>query len=166
MRIVFYLIWLLLLAVLQPTLARGVEIWGIAPNLFLCFVVLIGFFRGKMEGAACGIAFGLLYDILIGRMIGVSSLAYLYIGFGAGILSERFFSDMKRIAASIAMVIATLLVAVVYYFARLMIHGDIGFLVAFFRISFPEAIYNAVACFLVSFPVVGTMKLMRMDRIS
>ncbi len=166
MRIVFYLIWVLLLTVLQPTLARGMELWGIAPNLFLCFVVLMGFFRGKMEGAVCGIVFGLMYDILIGRMIGVNSLTYLYIGFGSGVLSERFFSDMKRIAAAITMVIATLLAALVYYFARLMVHGDIGFLVAFFRISFPEAIYNAVACFLVSFPVVGTMKLKRMDRIS
>ena len=40
MRVVFYIIWLLILAVFQPTLARGIAVCSIAPNLFLCFVVL------------------------------------------------------------------------------------------------------------------------------
>lgn len=165
MQIIFYLVWLCLLVVLQPTLGRGIEIWGIAPNLFLCFVVLAGFFRGKMEGAISGCIFGLMYDILIGRMIGVNSLIYLYVGLGAGILSEHFFGGGKRVTASIATMVATLLSAVIYYFARRVVHGDIGFLVAFFRISVPEAIYNLVICFLLSFPVVGTMKLLRIKRI-
>lgn len=166
MQIVFYLIWLFLLTVLQPTLARGLELWGIAPNLFLCFVVMMGFFRGKMEGGVCGIVFGMMYDFLIGRMIGVNSLLYLYLGFGAGMLSERFFSARKRMAAMIATIVATVLAAIVYYCSRLIVHGDIGFVVAIFRIALPEAIYNAVACFLLSFPMAWSMKLMRMKRIS
>lgn len=165
MQIIFYVVWLFLLTILQPTFARGIEIWGIAPNLFLCFVVLAGFLRGKMEGAICGCVFGLMYDILIGRMIGVNSLIYLYIGFGAGILSEHFFGGGKRVTAAIATLVATILSAIIYYLARLVIHGDIGFLVACFRISFPEAIYNLVACFLLSYPVMGLMKLMRIKKI-
>ncbi|MBO5364758.1 MAG: rod shape-determining protein MreD, partial [Clostridia bacterium] len=62
MQILFYLIWLMLLTVLQSTVARGIDIWGIAPNLFLSFVVLAGFSRGRMEGAICGAVFGLVYD--------------------------------------------------------------------------------------------------------
>lgn len=166
MQVVFYLIWLILLSVLQPTLARGIEIFGIAPDLFLCFVILVGFFRGKMEGAYCGVGLGLVYDILIGRMIGVSCLIFLYVGFGAGVLSERFFSSRKRMASMIMAFVATLVYGVVYYIARLIIHGDINFVSAFFRISLIEAIYNCVVCLLLSFPVVTTMKALRMDRIS
>ncbi len=166
MQIVFYLIWLILLSILQPTLAREIEIFGIAPNLFLCFVILSGFFRGKMEGAYCGAGFGLIYDIFIGRMIGVSSLIFLYAGFGAGVLSERFFSSRKRMAAMIMTLIATLLYGIIYYLARLMIHGDIGFTIAFFRVSLPEAIYNCFICFIMSFPVAKTLKSLRVSRIS
>ena len=166
MQILFYLIWLMLLTVLQSTVARGIDIWGIAPNLFLSFVVLAGFSRGRMEGAICGAVFGLVYDILIGRMIGVNSLCYLYLGFAAGVLSERFFSGQKRVAAVLASVVGTILSALVYYFARLAVHGDIGFLMAIFRIGIPEAIYNGCICFLLSFPVAGLMKLMRIKKIS
>lgn len=165
MQILFYIIWLCLLTVLQPTLGRGIEIWGIAPNLFLCFVVLAGFLRGKTEGAICGCIFGLIYDILIGRMIGVNSLIYLYIGFGSGMLSEHFFGGGKGLTAAIVTVAATIVSAIVYYFARRIIYGDIGFLVACFRIAFPESIYNLVVCFLLNYPVAGLMKLMRMKKI-
>ncbi len=165
MQIIFYIVWLFLLTILQPTLGRSIEIWGIAPNLFLCFVVLAGFLRGKMEGAICGCVFGLMYDILIGRMIGVNSLIYLYIGFGAGILSEHFFGGGKRVTAAIATVAATIVSAMIYYLARVAIYGDIAFMVAFFRIAFPEAIYNLAICFLLSYPVTGMMKLMRIKKI-
>ncbi len=166
MQIIFYLIWLLLLAILQPTLARGIELWGIAPNLILSFVIIAGFFRGKTEGAICGIIFGLLYDLLIGRMIGVNSLCYLYLGYGSGILSERFFSGRKRVAVMLVSAVATILAGLFYYFARLAIHGDVGFVAAFFRIALPESLYNSGMSFLMCFPVVGMMKLMRMKQIS
>lgn len=166
MRIVFYAVWLVILAVFQPTLARGIEIWGIAPNLFLCFVVMAGFLRGKFEGAICGMVFGLVYDLLIGRMIGVSSLIYLYLGLGAGILSEHFFSGGKRLAASATIAVGTLAAALVYYLARLMAAGDVGFVTALVRIALPEAVYNAGIGFLLAFPMQGLMKLMRIRRVS
>ncbi len=166
MRMLFYTVWLLLLTVLQPTLAREIEIWHIAPNLFLCFVVATGFFRGRMEGAVCGIIFGLVYDMLIGRMIGVNSLCYLYMGFGAGVLSERFFSGGKRTAVVLSVAIATIIAGLVYYLARLAVYGDIGFVTAIFRITLPEAMYNAGISFLLTFPILGFMKVLRIQRIS
>ncbi len=166
MRILFYVIWLLLLVMFQPTLARGIEIWNIAPNLFLCFVVMVSFFRGKTEGAVCGMIFGLVYDLLIGRMIGVNCLSYLYLGFGAGWLSEQFFSGGKRTGGAISIFVGTVLCTLVYYLVRVVAYHDIGFLTAFFRIGLFEAIYNAGIGFLLSFPILGFMKLMRMEKIS
>lgn len=166
MRILFYLIWMILLAVLQPTLGRGIEIWGIAPNFFLCYVIMVGFFRGKYEGAVCGMIFGLVYDMLIGRMIGVSSLCYFYLGFGAGVLSKRFFTDAKRLAGMAVIAVGTILAAFIYYLAAAMVKGNIGFATAMFRTALPEAIYNAGIGFLMTFPILWLMKLLRMRRIS
>ncbi len=166
MQMVFYLIWLLLLTVLQSTVAREIDLWGIAPNFILCFVVLAGYSRGKIQGAIVGGIFGLVYDILIGRMIGVNSLCYFYIGFASGVFSERFFSGGKRLASVLTTIVATIFSALVYYFARLAVHGDIGFFTAVFRIGFPEAIYNGVMSFCLSFPMMGLMKLMHLKRIS
>ena len=166
MRVLFYLIWLILLTVLQPTLARDIEIFRIAPNLFLCFVIMTSFFRGKTEGAICGLIFGLVYDLLIGRMIGVNCISYLYVGFGAGWLSEQFFSGGKRIGGVIGIFCGTLLAAIIYYFTRLSMYHDIRFVTAFFRIGILEAIYNSVIGFLLSFPILWLMKPFRMEKIS
>ncbi len=166
MRILFYAIWLILLMIFQPTLARGIDVWGIAPNLFLCFVVMMGFLRGKQEGAICGIVFGLFYDMLIGRLVGVNSLCYLYLGFGAGALSESFFSGGKRIAGVVYIAIGTIAAAIIYYLAQLMTGGNIGFATAIFRTALPEAMYNALIGIILPLPMVWLMKLLRIDRIS
>lgn len=164
MRVLFYVLWAILLMVFQPTLARGIEIWGIAPNLFLCFVVMIGFFRGTVEGAVCGVIFGLVYDLLIGRMIGVNALIYLYLGLGAGVLGTQFFSGEKRLVTCLGTMVGTLLAGLVYELALKAVGADMGLFTAIFRISLPEAVYNGVAGFLLSFPVRWSMKLMRIKQ--
>ena len=164
MRIVFYLLWAVLLAVFQPTLARGMELWGIAPNLFLCFVVLIGFLRGAYEGAVCGAVFGLVFDLLVGRMIGINALIYLYLGLGAGFLSMHFFSGEKRLVACLGVMMGTLVASVVYALALKATGADVKMVTAMFRIGLPEAVYNSVIGFLLGFPVRWSMKWTRMKQ--
>ena len=97
MRILFYLLWLMLLAVLQPTLGSGIAVFSIAPNLFYAFIVLIGLYRGKTEGAVCGI---------------------------------------------------------------------VPFWTAMLRIAVPEGVYSGLIGWLLSFPMVASMKLFKMKQIS
>ncbi len=162
MRIVFYILWALLLAVFQPTLARDIAVWGIAPNLFLCFVVAVGLFRGRMEGAVCGTVFGLIYDLLIGRIMGIHALIYLYLGLGAGILGAQFFSGGRKLVVCLATAVSTLLAALMYYLVQKAIGADVGFVIAIFRIGLLEALYNGLVGFLLAYPVCWSMKLMRM----
>lgn len=166
MRILFYIIWLLLLTVFQPTLARGIAIFSVAPNLFICFVVMCGFFRGKYEAGICGAVFGLVYDLLVGRLIGISCISFLYIGFGAGLLSEHFVSSGKRFAGVLAAAAATVVFGLIYYAVNNIVYGNISFVTAFFRITVPEAVYNGIMGFVLSFPMLWSMKLMKMERIS
>ena len=72
MRILFYTIWAILLAILQPTLIQWIAVFGIAPNAFLVFVILAGYLRGRMEGAVAGLVFGMVYDLLIGKLMRVN----------------------------------------------------------------------------------------------
>ena len=161
MKILFYLLWMILLSILQPTFASGIAVWGIAPNLFLCFVVLVGCFRGAFEGAVCGMVFGLVYDLLVGRMVGVSSLIYLYLGLGAGLLGTSFFSNGKQLAGCVGAMAGTLVAGLVYYVARTATGSDIGFVTAMFRISLIEAVYNGVLGFLMVYPLRLSMKMIR-----
>jgi len=166
MRVVLYLLWLMLLTLLQPTLMPQLAVWGIAPNLFLCFVVVIGYYRGVLEGGICGMVFGLVYDLLIGRMIGVNAMLYLYLGVGAGLLGSRFFGGGKKLAITLSAGAGTLLTAIVYYLARKAVYGDISFVTAVFRIGFLEAVYHMLAAFLLSFAVAKSMKWLRVKQIS
>ena len=161
MKIVYYIICLVFISVFQPTFIQEIEIFGIAPNLFLTFVIMTGIFKGKTEGLMVGMIFGLIYDLLIGRMVGVNSLLYLYAGFGAGVLGEQFYGMGKVVAGVVGTFAGTILVGLLYYFARQMISDDIGITVALFRISFIEGIYNAVVSLLLIFPMNWLMKLMK-----
>lgn len=164
MVILYYVLWAIILTVFQPTLARGIEVLGIAPNLFLCFVVVISFLRGKSEGSIVGAVFGLVYDLLVGRMIGVSSLIFLLIGYLAGIVGNQFFGGGKFMIGAVTAFVTTLIYGVVYYFARKIGWNDIDFITAFFRISVIEGIYNCLATFVLMFPVKWLMKAMRIKR--
>ncbi len=165
LKFVFYIVWILILAVLQPTLGRGIEIFSIAPNMFLCFIIISALFRGKFEGGICGAVFGLVYDMLIGKLIGVNCLIYFYLGFGAGLLGEHFFSGTKRLSGMGTIFIGTLVAGVLYYIANLMVGMEIGFLTAVFRITLVEAVYNTIFGLILYFPIMGTMKLMRINKI-
>ena len=164
MVVLYYIIWGIILTVLQPTLARGIEIWGIAPNLFLCFIIIISFFRGKSEGAIVGAVFGLLYDLLVGRMIGVSSMIFLPLNYLAGMFGNQFFGSGKLMICAVTAFIATLFYGIFYYFARKIGWNDTGFITAFFRISVIEGLYNCVTAFVLMFPVRWMMKVMRIKR--
>ncbi len=166
MKYLYYALWLILLTLLQPTLICNLELFGIAPNLFLCFVVIAGFYRGVYEGGICGMVFGLVYDILLGEMIGINAMLYLYLGVGAGILGIGYFGGEKRLAITVSAGVGTLGAALVYYLVRKIAAGDISFVTAFFRIGLLEAIYQMPVAFLLSFGADKSMRWMKMEKIS
>ncbi len=152
-KILFYTVWILLIAVLQPTLFRGIDIIGISPNSFLVFVAAAAFLRGKSEGAVCGAICGLVFDLLAGRMIGVSVLIYMYAGFGVGLVRERYLSGAGSITVAIVTLAASVVCGIVYYIAYSMVAGDIGFFTALIRIVLPEALYTALLGLVLFIPV-------------
>jgi rod shape-determining protein MreD len=75
-------------AVLQVSALSGGGFGGIAPDLLLIVVVLVGWNRGALAGAVSGFAGGLLADTVTLGRLGVSSLLLLFVGYWAGRYAE------------------------------------------------------------------------------
>lgn len=150
---VFYAVWLLILVIFQPTLVQSIGILGISPNIPLIFIVMTALLRGKKEGAICGAIFGFVFDVMIGRLIGVSSLLFMYIGALAGLVSENILSDTGVIATAILIFVSNLIYASLYYIAYSMLWGDMGIITAVTRVILPESLYTAVFTMLFFFPI-------------
>ncbi len=161
LNIIFYAVWLLIAALLQPTVMRWIAIFGIGPNIFLIFVIATALICGKKAGAVCGLVFGLTLDMLVGRMIGVNALVFLYAGFFVGILCERFISGTGTLAAAVIMLSMSILCGIAYYIAYSMVWGDIGFFKALFRVVLPEALYTGVLGLLLFAPIRKSFRLIR-----
>ncbi|MEE1050426.1 MAG: rod shape-determining protein MreD [Clostridia bacterium] len=152
-EIIFYAVWLIVLAILQPTVMQWIGIFGISPNVYLVFIVATAFLRGKEEGAVCGAIFGLMYDFAVGRIIGISGIVFMYIGFAAGYAEERFLSNSGAIASAIVSFAMALFYGIIYYIAYATAWGDIGFFRAVFRIVFLESIYTALLSLALFLPI-------------
>ena len=90
MKYIFHTICLLLFSVLQPILHRFC--FGIGPNLFLLYTLLVSCYCKKNEGLILGASAGLLLDLLIGRWIGLNLILML----GTAFLINAFFAGVIR----------------------------------------------------------------------
>lgn len=142
-NIIFYLIWLIVLVVFQPTLFQGIRIFGVSPDMFLVFAVCTGLFRGKGEGAVVGCIFGFVFDLLVGKSIGISAIIYMYTGFVSGVIRERFTSDRITVAAPVLFITA-LISGIIYYVAYNISWKDLGFGIALIRTILPKTLYTAI----------------------
>lgn len=84
----------LVLAALEMAWTPWLRLGGtVAPNLVLAAVVLVGLFRGPLEGAWMGLAGGLCLGALGDWDLGGMFLAYMGCGIGIGILGQTIFSN-------------------------------------------------------------------------
>ena len=149
---VFYAVWLIVLALLQPTLIQWIRIFGCSPDMFLIFVVCTGLIMGKQHAAVIGFIFGLVFDFNVGRMIGLSAALYMLLGYGIGMVKEKFVSE-SRIVCVFITAISCILYSVFYYIGYSVAWGELGFFTALFRIIFPKAIYSALVVLILYSPI-------------
>jgi rod shape-determining protein MreD len=80
---------LTLLAVIVQTCVLGqFPVFGVTGELSPLVVAFVGMLCGAVEGAVVGFAVGLFVDLALVQTVGVSSLIYTIIGYGAGRLRE------------------------------------------------------------------------------
>ena len=79
-----------LTVLLQVSFFSGIPLLGSVPNVVPVVVVALGLLVGAVTGAVSGFAAGILLDVMIGGTLGVSSLALMAAGYGAGRWREGY----------------------------------------------------------------------------
>jgi rod shape-determining protein MreD len=92
LRIYFwYTALLVLLVVLQVTFVPLISVWGIQPSLPLVGLLFIGLKKGAAPAMLYAFPSGLLIDLYMGEVVGISALALVVSAFTIGF----FFDDEK-----------------------------------------------------------------------
>jgi rod shape-determining protein MreD len=78
----------LLAGLLQLTIVSQIEVLGVSANVTPLVVAAAGFLCGSLAGAAFGFGVGLFVDLAFVQTLGISSLLFTLIGYGAGRLQE------------------------------------------------------------------------------
>ncbi len=73
---------------LQTGIVSEVPIFGVAIDLTPLVVAFVGLQCGSLAGAAAGFGVGLLVDLTLVQTLGLTSLIFTVIGYGAGRLRE------------------------------------------------------------------------------
>lgn len=143
--------WLLLglaalAALLQATLVRDVALRGGHLSLLTILIVWAGLRCGVTTGGWLGLFGGLLEDALGGG--GVNVLGATLAGFGAGLLSNRFFSDSIPVFTA-AVAGATILRAASTYVVVEIAFGERGFFHRMAHAAAWQIVLNAVGAVVV-----------------
>ena len=77
-----------LTVVIQEAAISQISIFGTSADLTPLVVMSVGLLAGSVPGAIMGFAVGLLVDMMLVQTLGVTSLLYIAIGYGAGRLRE------------------------------------------------------------------------------
>ena len=143
MRAVYYVIAILLAAVLQTTLFQHLQIMDVKPLLLVAFAIIVVLQRGLIEGSIVGLSCGLMMDILGGNTIGINALSLLYICIFCGFLCEGFFKE-KSIVVALFVFGANLVYELIYFILMFLIWGAGGFFRFFGQVIIIECIYTTL----------------------
>ena len=78
----------LVTVIVQIAAVSQVSVFGVSAGLTPLVVMSVGLLAGSIPGAVTGFCIGLLVDTALVETLGVSSLLYILIGYGAGRLRE------------------------------------------------------------------------------
>jgi len=78
----------LLTVIVQVSAVSQITIFGVNADLSPLVIASVGLLVGSLPGAVMGFGVGLFIDLALVQTVGLSSLLYLTIGYGAGRLRE------------------------------------------------------------------------------
>lgn len=133
-----------LLTVIQTTLLRSAEIFGVIPNLLLSAVICYSLVKGEPKAIVFGLICGMLLDFFGGRNVGMNTLLCLYASLICVLLHDGLFNN-NTFVAMLFVFLMTIGYELIIYFFNIFIWKQQGFLYAFFLRVLPQAAYNAVA---------------------
>lgn len=143
----FFLIYFL-----QVNIFSSFTIAGVAPNLFVIYILFIGLFANQILGISFGILIGLFLDFLYGRAIGVSAVMFCIIGY-LGSYFDKNFSKENKLTIMFMVAGATFIFELGTYFLNSMILEFTREFLYFFKIVFIEILYNIILS-IILYPII------------
>ncbi len=137
--------FLLIFSILQATWLDCIEIFGIKPNLFLVYIIVICCFCCRIEGGAVGFAFGFALDMLAGQIWGLNAIIGMLLGFCIAHFYGRIISESNFIVTMALVFVGTLLHEMCYCFIAFLRTESVSFFQSLIKIVLPECGYNMVA---------------------
>jgi len=140
---------------LQTSLLRGVEVFGVAPNISLVLFFAISFWVSDFKKVfASALFLGVLLDLFSGFSFGIFTLTFIFLAFFLNLLLGVFVSRESFTVLFFMVIFGTF----IYYFSVLALTSMFNFFnpeyfsrkldIVFFRTVSIEALYNLVILFL------------------
>lgn len=133
---------LLVVLILQGTVAHRIAIAGVRPDLLVAFVVYFAWMRGPVSGVAGGFSVGLLQDLDAPGPLGLNAFAKTIVGFL--VAKAGFRVHRSNVGVRFFFFLFAMLVHDVIYFG-VYTAGDFGaFMRQFVFVGIPSALYTTV----------------------
>lgn len=153
------------ISIIQTTLLEYFEIANIKPNLFLVFIVAVALQRDEVEAAVTGLIAGLIFDIVIGKALGLHAMLGMITAYTMGTINRKLYRE-NIIVLTLFTFAATCIFELLFYLMTFIVKGYGDIFMALSLIIIPEAIYNSVISIIV-YPLIVRLYegLDRLDRI-
>jgi rod shape-determining protein MreD len=133
---------LLVVLILQATVAHRIAIAGVHPDLLVAFVVYFSWMRGPISGVVGGFTVGLLQDLDAPGPLGLNALAKTVVAFI--VAKAGFRVHRSNVGVRFFFFLFAMLVHDVIYFA-VYSAGEFGaFMRQFFFVAIPSALYTTI----------------------
>jgi len=142
-RLIFYLLFLVLVLLIQTALPPSLPIIGPRPDLLLITILVTGLLKGTKCGVGTGFWAGLLQDLFLGGMFGIYTIVKSVTGGLAGLLEGKIYKE-NFILPPVIIFIATLIHEVLVILLSEELLFKIDFIYFFRRVILPEAVVNGL----------------------
>ena len=129
----------LIIYFLEVNFFSYLTIAGVKPNLLVIYILCIGLFANAYVGLGMGVFFGLLLDLLFGKVVGISAILFCIIAY-----FDKNFSKENKITIILMVIGSTIIFELGSYFiSSIVIDFDAEYLV-FFKKLILEILYNSL----------------------
>lgn len=161
MKITVHGIIMIIFAAMQATWLNAIEIFSVKPNLFLVYTVVVSCFAGRVEAATVGFAFGLMLDLLSGKIWGLYSLLCMILGFSIASFVDGVGGKRSIVFLLLITFVSSFVLEFIYF---LISFTSVGFKHALISVILPEGLYNVVIAIPVYLLIKKLAKFMYADK--
>lgn len=134
---------LLVVVLLQTTVAPNIRLLGANPDFALVIVVSVALLKGSEVGAVFGFCTGTLVAIALMEPFGLSAFVFVLVGYFAGRYAET--ADLSAaFAPLVAVLLATVLANVLFAVAQFLLAREVPLDLLFVRVLLPAVVLNTL----------------------